>query len=54
VSAGTGDPTCADHVDPHIVADEAHHVVNGVAGFDVAARRVEVDIDRRVGVAIRQ
>ena len=49
--AGAGDPAGADHPHRRDRIDEADHVVDGVAALDMAAGRVDVNVDRFVGVA---
>ncbi len=43
--AGAGDPAGADHADRGLGVNEADHVVDGVAAFDVAAGGVDVDVN---------
>ena len=43
VRAGGGDPARADHLDPR--AERLDHVVDRVTGFDMAARRMDHDLD---------
>src|SRR3546814_19991878 len=45
---GAGDPAGAD--DLHFRLHELDHVVDRVAGFDVADMAIDIDRDRRVGI----